>query len=306
MKTNTKRISTLLTALLALVSSQVMAKPVTVEHMFGTTELESKPQRVVVMGIGPLDALDYFGIDPVAVSTSAVTPDYLKKYTQGYASSGSLHEPDFESIFTQKPDLIITGPRASESYKELSEIAPTVVFAIDNKKGYWPETQKQWRMLGKIFEIEDMVEAKITNVDAKFSAIRSNNQSSDYDALTVMSSGGNISTFGPGSRFAVIYSDFGFKENVQAVKAKTHGDLISYEFIREKNPSTLLVLDKDALFNPDNSTAAAEFANDLIKTTKAYQQNRIAFLDMDAWYLAIAGVTATDQMINDVSGVSAN
>ncbi|NAW96570.1 ABC transporter substrate-binding protein, partial [Vibrio sp. V42_P2S4T144] len=204
--------------------SPSFAAKVVIDHYMGQTELEQSPERVVVIGFGPLDALDNFGIDPVAVSNSSNLPSYLSKYSKdNYTSAGSLFEPDFETIYMQKPDLILVGPRASAKYEELSEIAPTVVFAAKENQGYWEGTQAQWRNIGKIFNIEEKVEQKIEALDAQFKAIRDYNQSNKNDALTILSMGDNISAFGAQSRFGVIYNDFGFLETVEHVKTGTHG-----------------------------------------------------------------------------------
>ncbi len=283
------------------------AKMVEIEHAQGTTKLESSPERVVVIGLGALDTVKAFGIEPVAVSTVSMFPDYLAEYRDyKFVSAGSLHEPDFETIYTQKPDLIIVGSRGAAKYKELTEIAPTIVFAADSKKGYWQSTQEQWRNLGEVFEKQEFVESKIEQLDKEFKAISASNDKNDVDALTVMSAGGNITAFGAQSRFSAIYKDFGFKETVKGIKESRHGDLVSYEFIREKNPSTLLVIDKDILINKGKgSTVKRDFENDLVKATDAYQNKKLAYLDINAWYLSIAGMRATEQMIEDVKSASA-
>ncbi|MCQ4504449.1 siderophore ABC transporter substrate-binding protein, partial [Vibrio parahaemolyticus] len=77
---------------------------------------------------------------------------------ENYTSAGSLFENDFEAIYMQKTYLILFGPRGSEKYEELSEIAPTVVFASKEGEVYWEGTQSQWRNIGKIFNLEDKVE----------------------------------------------------------------------------------------------------------------------------------------------------
>lgn len=85
-----------------VVSSFVQAETITVSHALGDTTLETNPERVVVTGMGVLDAIDYFGITPVAVTKAPMLPDYLAKYKGNqFASSGSLHEPDFETIYMQ-------------------------------------------------------------------------------------------------------------------------------------------------------------------------------------------------------------
>ena len=47
-----------------------------------------------------------------------------------------------------------------------------------------------------------------------------------------------------------------------------------------------------------------DFENDLVKSTQAYKQDRLAYLDINAWYLSIAGMRATEQMIADVKSAS--
>lgn len=282
------------------------AKMVEVEHAQGTTKLDSNPERVVVIGLGALDTVKAMGVEPVAVSTVSMFPDYLAEYRDyQFVSAGSLHEPNFEAIYMQKPDLIIVGSRAAPKYKELSQIAPTIVFATDAKQGYWESTQQQWRNLAKVFEKQEFVEQKINQIGQEIEAIRTANQNNKLDALTVMSAGGKITAFGAQSRFSAVYKDFGFQETVKGIKESRHGDLVSYEFISEKNPSTLLVVDKDLLINKGKgSTVQRDFENDLVKSTQAYKHDRLAYLDINAWYLSIAGMRATEQMIADVKSAS--
>lgn len=293
-----KQIVILLSALLA---NSAFAKDVVIEHYMGTTTLSQSPQRVVVIGHGALDTLSYLGIEPVAVAKAPIMPKYLNKFQDSkYASAGSLFEPDFESIYSQKPDLIIIGPRAAPKYKELSEIAPTVVYSVDRKQGYWQSTQTQWRNIGKIFDAETQIEEKISQLNQEFKAIKEYNQSKQVDALTIMTSSGKVTTFGAQSRFSSIYEDFGFKESVSGLKTNTHGDIISYEFINKANPSTLLVIDADKLSATSNNVTEQYLDNDLVKATNAHKNKRITILDLDAWYLSIAGIAATEKMIADI------
>lgn len=278
------------------------ATTITVTHQAGQTTLDTKPKKVVVIGIGSLDALDSFGIEPIAV-TKTNLPSYLEKYkSDDYASSGSLFEPDFEKIYSQKPDLIIVGVRSIKSFAELSKIAPTVVFAADNKQ-YWQSTQKLWRMVGEIFEIQSKVEQKIGQLETEIQQISKHNIKGNLDALTLISSGGNVTAFGANSRFASIYNVFGFTESVKGIKESRHGDLVSFEFINKANPSNLFIVDRDSLINPGKSTTSSLFDNALVKTTKAFETEHIVYLDLNAWYIAIGGVTAMEQMIEDIKSI---
>lgn len=60
-----------------LFSTTALAHEVTIEHQMGKTTLSKVPQRVVVIGNGALDAVDYFGIEPIAVAKASVIPNYL-------------------------------------------------------------------------------------------------------------------------------------------------------------------------------------------------------------------------------------
>lgn len=65
-----KLVSTAILSLLIILPS--FAATVKIDHYMGTTEVEQSPKRVVVIGFGPLDMLDSFGIDPVAVSNAPI------------------------------------------------------------------------------------------------------------------------------------------------------------------------------------------------------------------------------------------
>ncbi|MGO1298963.1 MAG: siderophore ABC transporter substrate-binding protein [Vibrio sp.] len=293
-------------ALVGLVMScAAQASSVSVQHKLGTTTIEQTPQRVVVIGFGALDAVTSFGIDPVAVSKTQFMPGYLSQYTsEQYLDAGSLFEPDFEAIYSAQPDLIIIGPRAEKSYDELTKIAPTFVFGGRYKTDYWLHTQEEWHKLGQIFDIESKVDAEITKLDKQFKSVHDYNQKHASNALVVMASGGNISTFGPYSRFATVFNEFGFKTAAKIEKTGQHGDLISYEYIREHNPDNLFILDRDKLVNPKDSHTHENFENKLVQATKAYKHGHMYYLDLNAWYLGISGVHATEQMIKDVQQVT--
>ncbi|WP_070968600.1 siderophore ABC transporter substrate-binding protein [Vibrio sonorensis] len=294
---------------LSLISSAAYAKSITVEHASGTTIIEKTPERVVVIGAGALDMLDYFGVNPVAVNHD-YQPHYLRKYTkEPYGSTGTLFEADYEAIFTQKPDLIFTGPRIAGKYDELSEIAPTVVLTPHAEGSYWESTQQQWRIVGKIFGVSDKVEATIARIDKDFKEIREFNKANPPKALTVMSSGGNVTAFATRSRFGgSIYQDFGFEQAVdQKLRSNNHGDLISFEFIQEVNPDYLFIIDSDKLreeaWDAKSNNQVKAFDNDLVKNTVAFKEDHILSLSLDAWYVPMGGVRATEKMIEEMKQV---
>ncbi len=276
------------------------SQTITVKHPLGATTLETQPERVVVLGMDSLDVLDYLNIKPVGVVKSPI-PNYLTQYQDPqYTDVGTLHEPNFEAIFSLKPDLIVVSNRSSPSYQELSKIAPTVVFMPDSQR-FWQTTVEGWRMFGQIFEADTKVDQIIAQTSQQIETVRTKALTKQATALMVMTNGGNVTTFGAGSRYHAIFSEFGFKQLVYNDKNLAHGELISYEFIAQANPEYLLVMDRDKAIGRDSGEAMRGFNNALIEQTRAAINHRITVLNPQAWYISAGGMTATQIMVSDMN-----
>ncbi|PMH44478.1 ferric anguibactin-binding protein [Vibrio sp. 10N.286.49.B3] len=284
-----------------LLNLSVSAQSITVEHALGTTQIAQTPQRVVIVGgHGSLDVLDELGIKPVGLVTQML-PEYLTSYGDDQsASTGSMKEANFENIFTLKPDLIIAEARMVNSYPMLSKIAPTVMYSVENGD-YWNGTKANWRMLGKIFDKESEVETIIANTQQQMNDIKAIVEDKHLNTLALMNNGNNVSMFGHKSRFSVIFDEFGFAEARTSDTQNPHGNLISFEFIADSQPDVIFVLDRENAIGLSSGKAQELFDNVLVKSTPAYKNNRIIFLDANAWYLTIAGTRSTQQMIQDMA-----
>ena len=66
----------------------------------------------------------------------------------------------------------------------------------------------------------------------------------------------------------------------------THGNEASFEFLVDKDPDYLFVLDRDAAIGTDGAKLAQEVVeNELMKGTAAYRDGRIVYLAHPAvWY----------------------
>ncbi len=102
--------------------------PRTITHARGTTRLERKPERVVVLDTGEMDAALSLGTVPVGTASSNGTvPSYLQPQLSGVTNIGSLDGLRLEAIAALAPDLILGSQlRVDDLYDELSAIAPTV------------------------------------------------------------------------------------------------------------------------------------------------------------------------------------
>ena len=108
--------------------------PVTIEHKFGSTTIESQPERVVSVGFAEHEGLLALGVEPVGVrdwygdqpyATWPWAQDELGDQQPEVIPADALN---FEQIAALDPDLIVgvSSGMTDTDYATLSAIAPTV------------------------------------------------------------------------------------------------------------------------------------------------------------------------------------
>jgi iron complex transport system substrate-binding protein len=271
---------------------------ITVKHKLGETKVTKNPEKVVVFDFGALDSLDELGVDVAGVPQDSI-PTYLSKYEdKKYENVGGLKEPDFEKISEINPDLIIISGRQASQYEEFSKIAPTIDLELDTTK-YMDSFEQNQETLGKIFGKEKEVEKKIADVKAKMSEVKEKAEKSNKTGLIVLANEGKISAYGANSRFGIIHDELGVKPADPNIEASTHGQSVSFEYILEKNPDYLFVIDRSAVVGGEAS-AKKTIENDLVKKTNAYKEDHIIYLNPNYWYLSGGGLLSVPEMAKEV------
>ncbi|MDQ0063604.1 siderophore ABC transporter substrate-binding protein [Paenibacillus harenae] len=272
----------------------------TIKHELGTATVKTNPAKVVVFDYGVLDTLDKLGIEVAAVPQESL-PEYLAKYKDGkYENAGTLFEPDFEKLNALKPDVIFIGGRTSEAYGELNKIAPTILMSVDYAN-YEQSFAANLTIIGQAFG-EDTEAAKELAAIQAASADLNAKAANAGKTLILLTTGGKMSAFGPGSRFGVIHDVFGFVPADAAIESDTHGQSVSNEYVLEKNPDILFVVDRDAVAGGEGAQPAKQvIENDLIKQTNAFKNNKIFYLDPGYWYLSGGGLISGTEMINEAA-----
>ncbi|PZN08092.1 MAG: ABC transporter [Bacillota bacterium] len=282
--------------------SDSQQQEIVVQHPLGETRVRKNPQKVVVFDFGVLDTLDKLGINVTGVPQANI-PTYLQKYkSEAYVNVGSLPEPDFEKISEIAPDLIIISGRQREAYEELAELGPTIYMAVDPSR-YVDSFKENMRTLGKIFGKEKEVEQELAKIDQMIADLRNRvTQLENKNALVILVNDRSISAFGPGSRFGLIYDVFGFTPIDPNIEVSTHGMNISFEYLAEKNPDYLFVIDRGAVVGGEGVASAQQtLDNELVKMTKAYKNGNIVYLDANYWYLSGGGLVSVSEMIQQVA-----
>lgn len=262
-------------------------------------EVQKNPQKVVVFDNGSLDTLDALGVgDRVIGAATKNLPSYLDKY-KDVESAGGIKEPDLEKINQLQPDLIIISGRQSDYKEELAKIAPTLYLAVDTKEP-WESVQQNVNALAEIFGKEDKAKEELATLTKEIEETKEKASKLEQTALVTLVNEGQLSAYGSGSRFGLVHDVFGFKQADDQIEASTHGQSVSYEYILEKNPGILFVVDRTKAIGGDDSKDNVS-ANELVAQTDAGKNDQVISLQPDVWYLSGGGLESMKLMIKDVN-----
>jgi len=291
------RTATALLAGLVAIATPALAQEFTVTHAQGETTLPGVPQKVVSFDFAAIETLEAIGVNIAGLPGSNL-PAHLEKYaSDDYAKVGSLFEPDYEALAALEPDLIIVAGRSSTAYPELANLAPTVDLS-NEWTNFYGSIKANAEIIGEIFDKEAEVAALIAETEAKVEASRA----AAADAgkgLVVLTSGAEVTAYGPGSRFGFIHETLGVTPVIEDVEAATHGDSISFEFILETNPDLLFVIDRDAATG--QGAAAAILDNELVGETTAWQNGDVVYIDPVRAYIVNGGLISFGIMADQVT-----
>ncbi|MDR7081601.1 iron complex transport system substrate-binding protein [Arthrobacter ginsengisoli] len=287
----------------ATVGTAAAEKPatITVEHAQGTTaDVPVNPETVFTFDLGVLDTMDALGVEPDGVP-KATYPAALQKYSEErFTKIGSMKEPDFEAISAGAPDLIIISGRTAGAYEELSKIAPTIDLTLDTAEPM-ASFKSQTATLGKIFGKEALVTDKLAAIDSTIGETRAKAADAGR-GLIVLTSGGELTAYGAGSRFGIIHDVLGVTAAADIKADAAHGEAVSFEFIKETNPDVLYVVNRDSATGSDATASNAVLDNDLVQSTNAGKNGKIVGLDPAGWYLVGYGLNNIQAMVEAVAG----
>lgn len=174
----------------------------------------------------------------------------------------------------------------------------TVYLEVDGAN-YLDSVTKNLNILGDIFDKKDFVEKELAELNKEVEEINTKVKEIGGNALVVLANDGAISAYGEGSRFGIVHKEFGFEPVDKNIEVSKHGQNITFEYILEKNPDFILVVDRAA--TTGGSVSAEQiFDNEIIKQTNAYKDDKIIYLSSQVWYVASGGLGGTKIMIEDI------
>ncbi|MDE7156891.1 MAG: ABC transporter substrate-binding protein [Lachnospiraceae bacterium] len=300
-------------------------------------EVPYDPQRIAVVDMAMLDIIDNLGLGDRVVGSSQTSLDYLQKYVtnKSVANLGSIKEADMEAIMECEPDIIFMGGRMSDSYDELSRIAPVVRLTADSSDGVLAGTKKNAQIIASIFGKEAEVEAKFTDFDSRIAALKE--VAEGKTAVVGMCTSGSFNVVGDNGRCSVIGREVGFenlgndtasnkdsessegsrgsRESGDSSKGSSgngnssnHGSEASFELIVSLAPDYIFVMDRDAAIGTNGAQLAKDvMENELVMSTDAYKNGNLVILEHPGiWYTAEGGITSFGIMLSDLESALLN
>lgn len=265
-------------------------------------EVPYNPERIAILDLAALDIIDSIGVGDKVVGMAQTSIDYLSQYSENKSikNLGTIKEADIEAVMECEPDIIFIGGRLSASYDKLSEIAPVVYLATDSSIGLVESTLKNAKTIASIFGKENEVEDKVNQYNDRINNLK--NIASGKNALVGMTTSGSFNILGNDGRCSIIGNEIGFNNLGATGNTSTHGNEASFETVVAKNPEYIFVMDRDKAIGTAGAASAKEIVeNDLVKSTPAYKNNHIIYLENpNVWYTAEGGIQALDMMLKDL------
>lgn len=139
-------------------------------------------------------------------------------------------------------------------WPSLAKIAPTLDLTVDNTQPV-ASAFKHLKILGEMVGNEAQAQTLMAAMQADIDKLKGLTANKGA-GLMVMTNGGKLSAYGPGSRFGMLHDVYGIPAANKDIKVAGHGQAISFEFILKTNPDWLFVLDRDAAIGREGASAA--------------------------------------------------
>nr|WP_321979733.1 siderophore ABC transporter substrate-binding protein [uncultured Cohaesibacter sp.] len=284
-------------SLLAFVAPQALAEDLEIPTARDAAHFSSHPSSVVVMDVAALDTIDALGVEPVGVPDKLYVSylDHLSKSAEGV---GSLFEPNYEAINALQPDLVVVGGRSAKQYDQMSKMVPTIDMTIWGTDMVG-QAKARLEAYGALFDKEQKAKELEAAFDDKVAEAQAAVKGKG-NGLIILANGPKISAYGATGRFGWLHDAVGLPEAVESVEDATHGEAVSFEFIRDVNPDWLLVIDRSAAIGASGASADTTLDNALVHETKAWKEGQIVYLDAANIYIASGGIQSMTHTLDEM------
>jgi iron complex transport system substrate-binding protein len=275
-----------------------MADPVTLQTATGPVALSGVPTKIAALDIAAIDTLTALGVIPVGIVTPLYL-DVLSGETKGATVVGTMFDADFEKMAMLRPDLIIVGGRAAAQSQMLSRLAPVVDMTIGPDA--IGDGIARLDAYGALFGKQAEAAALKDQLDSKIAAAKAAVAAHGGRAMIILTNGPKVSAYGAASRFGWMHTRLDWPEAVKGIQTSNHGEPVSFEYIAQANPDTLLVIDRGTTVSDGAQNAAATLNNPLVADTEAWKSGRVIYLSTAEAYVAAGGIRSLMRTLDQIT-----
>lgn len=276
---------------------------IVLNSLAGPIQVPQDIKKIAVMDGNALATIVALGAQDkvVAVAKSTPLPQALSEFNDPrYINVGSAKEANLERVAASMPELILLNGRMQNMIDEFKKIAPTYYIDIEYKN-HFASFKQQTLNIAKIVNKSAEAETKLAKLEQDIASLKT--KTANKTALIVMVNNHKLAVYGPGSRFGVIHDLYGFKAVDPSIKVGLHGMAISPEFIAQKNPDYIFVIDRGAAITDQKDAAKQAFNNHLIQQTTAAKTGHIVYLDSPTWYLMNDSLLGMQAMVDEINAL---
>lgn len=282
-----------------------------VRHAAGSTDVNSDPQRIVVLSGDQLDTLCALGLQSRVVAAAlpdgtpghpGAQPSYLGTVIHNVAPAGTRTAPDIEAIRAASPDLILGSQELTpDAYPALSAIAPTV-FTGAPGAGWRDSLRTVAAATGRADAANGLLDGF---ADAAHRAGR-DTDAAHFQASVVQLTENTLRVYGadtfPGSVLAEIGLD---RPAAQRFTDKPYIEISTTDL----NGADFSIADGDIVYLSFSSPAAKDLApkfldSDAWRKLSANRDNRVFAVNNEVWQTG-EGIVAARGMLQDLRWVNA-
>jgi iron complex transport system substrate-binding protein len=261
---------------------EASAFPVTIEHKFGTTEVQQPPERVVTVGWTEQDIALALGVPPVASREFLGGYDWRKRpWARGMPGASDpvlvgQEQINVERVAAMRPDVLIgvNSGMTEREYDKLSKIAPTVPQS-DEFIDFGVPWQEQTRVTGRALGLEDKADRLVADVEEKFAqALEQHPEFKGKTAALAYASGdGGFGAYATGDYRVRFFEDLGFKT------PKAIDELAGDSFYVDFSAERLRLIDQDVVVMFAKREDVID--NPVYRRLDAVREDRVIYLDLE-------------------------
>ncbi|KAB0285553.1 ABC transporter substrate-binding protein [Vibrio fortis] len=226
---------------MCLISFSGLAKTRVIQDEQGQFEINTTPQRIVVLEFSFVDALAAVDVSPVGVAddndATRVIPA-VRELVEPWQSVGMRSQPSLEAIAILKPDLIIAdAERHRTVYQDLQRIAPTLL--LKSRGETYQENLESALKIGVALDKQSAMEKRIQQHQQAMLEFKSHFSLKQTVQFAVVSDKG-MWLHSPASYAGGVLTTLGIASPIQELTEKAYLPT-SFELLLKTNPDWLLL-----------------------------------------------------------------